>query len=387
MALTVSELRKFVVPEVIFGVGAIELAGQYAVNLGARKVLIVTDPGVIEAGWLKPVIKSIENHSLPYEVFQEVHNNPRDYDVMAGASVYLGSGCNVLLALGGGSPLDCAKGIGIVSTNNRSIGDFEGVDRVNCAIPPLICIPTTAGSSADVSQFSIIADSMRKTKMAIVSKTLVPDVALIDPATLTTMPSYLTACTGMDALCHAIEAFVSSACSPLTNLHALKAVELIFKYLPLAVHQPDNLEYRSQTMLGSLLAGMAFSNAILGAVHAMAHSLGGRFDLAHGECNAILLKPVMAYNFPVCREAYEQIAEAMGLSLANLTASERETLILETIDSFRKQLGVTNNLRDVGVTEADIPVLAKHALVDPCLATNPRVATLEDLEEIFRHAL
>lgn len=387
MALSVLELRKFVVPEFIFGVGAIDLAGQYAENFGAKKVLVVTDSGIIESGWLEPVLKSLDKHSLPYVVFQDVHSNPRDYEVMAGASVYLANGCNVLVAVGGGSPIDCAKGIGIVAANNCQIADFEGVDRVTRAIPPLICIPTTAGSSADVSQFTIIADSMRKTKIAIVSKTLVPDVALIDPGTLTTMPAYLTACTGMDALCHAIEAFVSQACSPLTDLHALKAVELISKYLPLSIRYPENLEYRSYTMLGSLSAGMAFSNAILGAVHALAHSLGGMFDLPHGECNAILLKHVMAYNFPACRDAYEKIGEAMGLSLKELPVSQREVLVLSTIDSFRKQLGITKTLGDVGITEADVSRLALNASVDPCLATNPCVLTLKELEGILHHAL
>lgn len=387
MALSILELRKFVVPEFIFGVGAIELAGQYAENFGARKVLIVTDPGIIEAGWLEPVVNSLERHSLPFVIFKDVHCNPRDYDVMAGARLYRESGCNLILAVGGGSPLDCAKGIGIVSSNNGHIADFEGVDRVDSAMPPLICIPTTAGSSADVSQFAIIANSKRKTKMAIVSKALVPDVALVDPATLTTMPFHLTACTGIDALCHAIEAFVSTASSPLTDLHALKAVDLLFNYLPLALRCPDNLEYRSYTMLGSLSAGMAFSNAILGAVHAMAHSLGGRFDLPHGECNGILLKHVISYNFPACQERYEKIGEAMGLMLTGLSISEKEACILSAIDTFREQLGITRGLRAMGVTEADIPLLAQNAYMDPCLATNPRVLTVRDIEEIFHHAL
>lgn len=387
MDVSVCELRKFVVPEFVFGIGAIELAGQYADNFGAKRVLIVTDPGIIEAGWLKPVLKSLETYSLPYVIFNDVHSNPRDYEVMDGARVFIENNCNMLLAVGGGSAIDCAKGIGIVASNNRTIVDFEGVDRVNKAIPPLICIPTTAGSSADVSQFTIIVDSKRKTKLAIVSKALVPDVALIDPATLTTMPAYLTACTGIDALCHAVEAFVSLASSPITDIHALKAVELLSQYLPLAIRHPENLEYRSQTMLASLSAGMAFSNAILGAVHAMAHSLGGMFDLPHGECNAILLKHVMAFNFPSCREAYEKIGEAMGLSLENLSAAQRETAILSAVDALCVQVGVTNTLRDVGVTEADIPVLAKNASEDPCLATNPSIPTIKEMEEIFRHAL
>ncbi|SMC47947.1 alcohol dehydrogenase-like regulatory protein ErcA [Sporomusa malonica] len=387
MTLSILELRKFVVPEFIFGMGAMALAGQYAENFGARKVMIVTDPRIIECGWLDPVVSSLEKHSLPYVVFQDVHVNPRDYDVMAGALMYRDCGCNLLLAVGGGSPIDCAKGIGIVSSNQRHINEFEGVDQVFSPMPPLICIPTTSGSAADVSQFAIIADSTRKTKIAIVSKALVPDVALIDPATLTTMPSYLTACTGIDALSHAIEAFASTASSPITDLHALKAVDLLINYLPLALQYPENTEYRSYTMLGSLSAGMAFSNAILGAVHAMAHSLGGMFDLSHGECNAILLKHVMAFNFPVFREGYEKIGGAMGLKLDGLTEYERESLILSSIDLFRENLGVTRTLKHIGVTEADIPLLAQGAYQDPCLATNPRKATIKDIEEIFRHAL
>lgn len=387
MALSNLELRKFVVPEFIFGLGAMALAGQYAENFGARKVMIVTDPGIIRAGWLDPVVNSLEKHYLPYVIFQDVHNNPRDHDVMAGALIYRDSGCNLLLAVGGGSPIDCAKGIGIVSSNQRHIIEFEGVDQVVNPMPPLICIPTTAGSAADVSQFAIIADSVRKTKIAIVSKALVPDVALIDPATLTTMPPYLTACTGIDALSHAIEAFASTASSPITDLHALKAVDLLVNYLPLALQYPENTEYRSYTMLGSLSAGMAFSNAILGAVHAMAHSLGGMFDLPHGECNAILLKHVMAFNFPAFREGYEKIGETMGLRLGGLTENERESLILSSIDLFREKLGVTRTLKDFGVTKADIPFLAQGACYDPCLATNPREADIKDIEEIFCHAL
>jgi alcohol dehydrogenase len=387
VALAILELRKFVAPEFVFGAGALELAGQYAENFGARKVMIVTDPGILKAGWLQPVINSLEKYSLPYVVFKNVHENPRDTDVMAAARIFREEGCNLLLAVGGSSSIDCAKGIGIVSSNHRPIGDFEGVDQVSNAMPPLICIPTTAGSSADVSQFAIILDSFRKTKMAIVSKTLVPDVALIAPMTLVTMSPYLTACTGMDALCHAIEAYVSTASSPITDLHALKAVELLTHYLPLVLRYPENIEYRSQTMMGSLSAGMAFSNAILGAVHALAHSLGGRFDLPHGECNAILLRHVMAYNFPACRQRYEKIGESMGLTLAGMTAAEREVLILSAMDSFREKLGISRTLKDIGVREEDIPVLAQSACQDPCLATNPRTATVQEIEEIYRNAL
>ena len=207
----VSMLRKFVAPEFIFGLEARRLAGRYAKNLGGQKILVVTDPGVIAAGWTKDVTESLEEANLAYTVFDGVTPNPRAEEIMAGAEIYQREGCNLIVAVGGGSPMDCAKGIGIVSTNKKHILEFEGVDLVPIPGPPLICIPTTGGTSADVSQFAIIANMREKVKIAIISKTVVPDVALIDPVTLTTMDSYLTACTGLDALTHAIEAFVSTA--------------------------------------------------------------------------------------------------------------------------------------------------------------------------------
>ena len=205
------ELRKFVAPEFIFGVGARNLAGRYAKNLGGRKVLVVSDPGVVAAGWTRDITESLELAGLPYALYNEVSPNPKVDEVMAGVDVYREERCNAIVAVGGGSPIDCAKGIGIVSSNQKHILLFEGVDMVTAPMPPLICIPTTGGTSADVSQFAIISNPLDKVKFAIISKSVVPDLALIDPLTLTTMDPYLTACTGLDALVHAIEAYVSTA--------------------------------------------------------------------------------------------------------------------------------------------------------------------------------
>ena len=248
-------LRKFVAPEFLFGEGAIDLAGQYARNLGGKKVLMVTDPGVRASGWVDRVIDSLKQAEIPCVIFEDVTENPKTSEVRAGARLYESAGCNLIVAVGGGSPMDCAKAIGIVASHERDIEEFEGVDMVEFPIPPLICIPTTAGSSADVSQFAIIADTNRRTKMAIVSKAVVPDVALIDPQTLTTLAPYQIACTGMDALTHAIEAYVSTAHSPITDLHALEAIRLITANLPGAVASPGSLDYQGAMMLASLEAG------------------------------------------------------------------------------------------------------------------------------------
>lgn len=383
----VSMLRKFVAPEFIFGLEARRLAGRYAKNLGGQKILVVTDPGVIAAGWTKDVTESLEEANLAYTVFDGVTPNPRAEEIMAGAEIYQREGCNLIVAVGGGSPMDCAKGIGIVSTNKKHILEFEGVDLVPIPGPPLICIPTTGGTSADVSQFAIIANIREKVKIAIISKTVVPDVALIDPVTLTTMDSYLTACTGLDALTHAIEAFVSTAHSPITDLHALEAIRLISSNLLATIADPDNVELRGKLMLGSLQAGLAFSNAILGAAHAMAHSLGGLQDLPHGECNAILLDHVMQFNFPAAAERYLHIGEVMGLDLRGMTSRQKRSAIIAEIARLKKMAGAVRKLEDVGVGRSDISLLSKKAMKDPCIVTNPRRPSKRDIEVIYEESL
>ncbi|OPX63945.1 MAG: L-1,2-propanediol oxidoreductase [Methanoregula sp. PtaB.Bin085] len=224
-------------------------------------------------------------------------------------------------------------------------------------------------------------------KIAIISKKIVPDIALIDPDPLTTLNRNLTACTGMDALTHSVEAYVSNASSPVTDIHALESIQLMNAYLPLAVEHPRKLEWRYQTMLGSLLAGLAFSNASLGAVHAMAHSLGGLSDLSHGECNALLLEHVMEFNYDACPGRYESIGRALGVEIEGLDREERKNHVLGAVSRMREDMGITDRLSDLGVRKTDLPRLAATAIRDPCLATNPRKATQRDLERIYEKAL
>jgi alcohol dehydrogenase len=381
------ELRKFVAPEFIVGEKARLLAGRYAKNLGARHVLIVTGPEVYKAGWVKDVTGSLEEEEIQYTVFSAVSPNPRDHEVMAGAKLFTESGCDSIVVVGGGSPIDCAKGIGVVFSNRKDILEFEGVDNIQMPPPPLICIPTTAGTGADVSQFAIINDTTRKIKIAIISKKIVPDIALVDPEPLLTLSKELTAHTGMDALTHSVEAYVSNASSPVTDIHALESIQLMNTYLPLAVEHPKKLEWRYQTMLGSLFAGLAFSNASLGAVHAMAHSLGGFSDLPHGECNALLLAHVMEFNYPACPGRFATIGKMMGAELDGLGQDEKKNEILRAVLSLSEQIGVIETLGDLGVKKSDLPRLAATAIRDPCLATNPRKATPGDLEKIYEKAL
>jgi alcohol dehydrogenase len=376
-------LRKFLAPEIVYGEGALELAGRHAMNLGANKVLVVTDPGIQSAGWTPKVEACLEEAGVSFITFNGVTPNPKDYEVMTGIEVYRREGCDLIIAVGGGSAMDCAKGIGVVAGNPGNILDFEGVDEVTNPGPPLIFIPTTAGTSADVSQFAIITDTARCLKIAIISKMVIPDIALVDPRTTLTMSPQLTAETGMDALCHAFEAFASTASSPLTDMAALSAVKLVVNNLPGAFRNPDDMTFRNNMMMASLMAGLAFSNASLGLVHAMAHSLGGALDLAHGECNAILLEKVVQFNYAAAEEKYDQLARSMGAAMDQGNPAKKAQALAGHIAELREALGVERHLVDMGVSASDIPRLADFAAKDPCLATNPRPATAEEIERIF----
>lgn len=381
------ELRKFVVPEFVFGAGALNLVGRYAKNFGARKALVVTDPGVAKTVWLSHVLEVLNAEQIACVIFQDVTPNPKNHEVSAGVEFYRDNGCDIIIAVGGGSPMDCAKGIGIAFENDKDVLAFEGVDEVQRPGPPLICIPTTAGSSADISQFAIINDTIRKVKIAIISKTVVPDVSLIDPETTTTMPTELTAATGLDALVHAMEAYVSNASSPITDMNALAAIPLLVRNLVPSIEQPLDITYRNNMMMGSLLAGMAFSNASLGLVHAMSHSLGGLSGLSHGMCNAMLLDHVVDFNYASAPERYDRIGIAMGLELEGLSAEERKAALLQGLIGLRTAVGIDSTLGTLGITQADIHHLAVNAFNDPCLATNPCAATVQEIEGLYEKAL
>ncbi|HPQ35346.1 MAG TPA: iron-containing alcohol dehydrogenase [Tenuifilaceae bacterium] len=349
--------------------------------------MLVTDDNLIKTSWFEDVKNNLVNNRLDFCVFSSVSPNPRDFEVMAGAEFYASKKCNMILALGGGSVIDCAKGIGIVATNKHKIQYFEGVDKISKPMPPLVCIPTTAGTSADVSQFAIINRFEEKYKMAIVSKATVPDIALIDPLVLVSMDSFLTACTAMDALTHAIEAYVSNASSSFTDLYAKEAICLIHNNLPNCLNEPNDLQLRGKIMLASLYAGLAFSNASLGCVHSLAHSLGGYFDLPHGECNAIILPHVVGYNFDSAEDKFMNIVSFIGLPQKKKSKNEIKKTLVDYLIEYRMKVGINSNLTSKGVKMDDLSVLAKKAINDPCNVTNPREPSKSDLEVIFREAL
>lgn len=387
MAATSAELRKFVTPEILHGSGSRHLVGRYARNIGAAKVLVVSDPGVVAAGWTGEVLASLEREGLSYHLFTEVSPNPRAEQVQRGVEGCLEQGCDSIVAVGGGSPMDCAKGIGIALVHHIPILEFEGVDRILHPIPPLICVPTTAGSGADVSQFAIITDTTRHLKISIISKALVPDLTLVDYDTPRTLTPYFVACSGIDAFIHAVEAFCSNAHSVLTDMCALAALPPLWNNLPAALAGPPDEEVRKRVMIGSMEAGLAFSNASLGAVHAMAHAVGGLVDNPHGEADAMLVDHVVAFNYEAAPERFDIIAERLGLEPAGLSPGERRRVLLGALRQLKRQLGLDLRLRDRGVTRSDIPMLARSAMADPCMVTNPRRPNLRDVEVMYEEAL
>jgi len=380
------ELRKFVTPEIIHGAGARHLAGCYARNMGATRVLVVSDAGVVAAGWTAEVVGLLEREGIRTTLYADVSPNPRTSEVAAGARACVEASCDGIVAVGGGSAMDCAKGIGIVVADARPLVEFEGVDRIESPIPPLLCVPTTCGSAADVSQFAIFTDRELRQKFAVVSKAIVPDVSLVDTEVTRTLPAGVVACTAVDALVHGLEAFVSNASSPLTDGFALSAIGRVAENLPAALRDPPDLEARAQLMLASLEAGLAFSNASLGAVHAMAHAVGGLADNAHGEANAMLVEHVTAFNYASCAERLDRVAARLGADLGGLGADARRDALIEALARVKRAAGLTLRLRDRGVARADLRALARSAVADPCMATNPRPMSPRDVEVVYERA-
>jgi alcohol dehydrogenase len=378
-------VRKFVAPEIILGNGSRNLVGQYAKTLHGRNVFLVSDPGILKAGWTGEVRDELEKQGQHVVLFDNVSPNPRISEVAKGSQEYQDNECDLLVAVGGGSPMDCAKAIGAVVTNRCHVLDLEGVDEVAIPGPPLICIPTTAGSSADISQFAIISDENKRRKLGIISKAMVPDVSLIDPEVTLTMPPNLTAETGIDALSHAFESYVSNASSHMTDMYALEATKMIARYLPLAYEEPGELRFREKVMLGSVYAGLAFSNASLGLVHSMAHSLGGYLDYPHGECNAKLLEVVVAFNHSAVPERYSTLEAAMDGSGSCATTGLES--IRSRLRQFTEGLNMDLGLSKMGVKEDSIPYLTENAFNDACHVTNPRPVKREDIARLFHEAL
>ncbi|MEH6350553.1 L-threonine dehydrogenase [Pseudomonas sp. 3JA] len=377
----------FFIPAVnIMGLGCLDEAMTAIRNYGFRKALIVTDEGLAKAGVATKVAELLAIQDVDSVIFDGAKPNPSIANVELGLGLLKESQCDFVVSLGGGSPHDCAKGIALCATNGGQIRDYEGVDRSSKPQLPLIAINTTAGTASEMTRFCIITDETRHVKMAIVDRNVTPLMSVNDPALMVAMPKGLTAATGMDALTHAIEAYVSTAATPITDACALKAITLISNNLRLAVRDGNDLTARENMAYAQFLAGMAFNNASLGFVHAMAHQLGGFYDLPHGVCNAVLLPHVQSFNASVCAVRLTDVAHAMGADTRGFSPEEGARDAIAAIRKLALDVDIPAGLRDLGVRLNDVPVLAANALKDACGLTNPRAADQRQIEEIFRSA-
>lgn len=371
----------------LMGAGAVSKIGEQAKIIGGSKALVVTDKPLVEIGIVEKVVSLLKSSGVDSVIYDGVNPNPSVKNVEDGLTLYKNENCDIIVAVGGGSPIDCAKGIGLVATNGGSIKDYEGVDKSKNPMPPFIAINTTAGTASEMTRFTIITDTDRHIKMAIIDWHVTPTVSINDPELMVSMPASLTAATGMDALTHAVEAYVSTIATPVTDSAALKAIELISQYLRPAVANGQNIQAREKMAYAEFLAGMAFNNASLGYVHAMAHQLGGFYDLPHGVCNAVLLPHVQRYNMIACPERFVDIAIAMGENVEGLSTIEAAEKALEAIQRLSRDIGIPSGLKELGVKEEDLSILAENAMKDACGLTNPRKANKEDIIQIFRSAM
>lgn len=378
----------FFIPTVnLMGAGCLKDAADSIQSQGFKKGLIVTDKILNQIGVVKQVQDLLTERDVATVVYDGTQPNPTITNVNDGLALLKENECDFVISLGGGSPHDCAKGIALVASNGGKIGDYEGVDQSAKPMLPLVSINTTAGTASEMTRFCIITDEERHIKMAIVDKHTTPLMSVNDPELMLAKPASLTAATGMDALTHAIEAYVSIAATPITDAVAIKAIELLQAHLRTAVKNGENLEAREQMAYAQFMAGMAFNNASLGYVHAMAHQLGGFYDLPHGVCNAILLPHVQRYNAQVCPERLRDVAKAMGVDVEGMSAEQGAAAAIDAIVELAKDVGIPSGIKELGAKLEDIPTLADNALKDACGFTNPKQATHEEISKIFEEAM
>ncbi|MBO3374018.1 L-threonine dehydrogenase [Clostridium perfringens] len=379
---------KFFMPAIsLMGADCLKEAGEQVAELGFKKALIVTDKVLGQIGIVKKVTDVLDNKNIEYAIYDETKPNPTVKNVNDGLALLKEKECDFVISLGGGSAHDCAKGIALLATNGGEIKDYEGVDKSKKPQLPMVGINTTAGTGSEMTLFAIITDEERHIKMALVDKHLTPIIAVNDPMLMLAMPKSLTAATGMDALTHAIEAYVSTSATPITDACAEKAIELISNYLVNAVENGQDVEARDMMAYAEYLAGMAFNNASLGYVHAMAHQLGGFYNLPHGVCNAILLPHVQEYNKATSASRLAKIAKIMGGNIEGLTDEQGADLCIDMIKSLSQTIGIPEGLGVLGVKESDFETLATNALNDACSLTNPRKGNLEEVIAIFKKAM
>ena len=381
--------ERFVLNETsYFGKGAREeLAGELQ-KRGVKKVFLVSDKSLVEAGVTGKVEEVLNKAGIPYDLYDEIKPNPTIKNVTDGVEACKKSGADVIVAVGGGSSIDTAKGISIVMTNpdRADIKSLNGASNTVNRGMPIIALPTTAGTAAEVTINYVITDPEREIKMVCVDEHDIPIVAIVDTELMASMPKSIAASTGMDALTHAIEGYITKSRNTMSQMFSMKAIQLIYHNLDKAVNEKDQ-EAINQVGLGQYIAGMGFSNVGLGIVHSMAHQLGAVYDTPHGLANAILLPTVMKFNGEVSYEEFRQILiEGFDVNAKDFTKEEVIKTLCEKIKDLSEKVGITQTVKDTGAKEEDFPMLADKAMEDPCKPGNPREVTKEDFIDLYREA-
>lgn len=383
-------VQRFILNETsYFGPGARKVLPEVIQRLGKKKALVVTDKGLIQFGVAKMVTDVLDEAGVAYDVFSEVKPNPTVKNVQDGVAAFKASGADLLVAIGGGSAMDTAKGIGIVVANPEfaDVVSLEGCAPTKNKSVPMVALPTTAGTAAETTINYVIIDEEKKKKMVCVVPNDIPAVAVIDAELMYSLPRSLTAATGMDALTHAIEGYITKGAWEMSDMFEIEAIRMISRYLPVAVDEPQNPEGRNGMAVAQYIAGMAFSNVGLGLVHGMAHPMGSLFDVPHGVANALLLPTLMEYNMPECIDKYPRIAEAMGVDIKGMTPQEASQAAVDAVRALAIRVGIPQHLSDLGIKESDIPALAEQAIADVCTPGNPRECSLEDIKALYRQVL
>jgi lactaldehyde reductase len=383
-------VNRFILNEVsYFGPGARKELPGIVARLGFKKALIVTDKGLIKFGVAKMVSDVLDETGIPYEIYSEVKPNPTVTNVKMGVEAFKKSGADFLIAIGGGSSMDTAKGIGIVSNNPEfaDVVSLEGVAPTKHKTVPIIALPTTAGTAAETTINYVIIDEAKQKKMVCVDPNDIPCCAIVDAELMYSLPKGTTAATGLDALTHAIEGYITKAAWEMSDMFEIEAIRMINKYLRLAVFEPTNPVGRNGMAVAQYIAGMAFSNVGLGVVHGMAHPLGSLFDIPHGVANALLLPTIMEYNAPVCLDKYVEIAKAMDAYKEGMNKEEAAAAACKAVRDLAIEVGIPQHLTELGIKESDIPALAEQAIADVCTPGNPRDVSKEDIIDLYHQVL
>ncbi|MDO5123391.1 MAG: lactaldehyde reductase [Eubacteriales bacterium] len=377
-------MNRFVLNETSYhGAGAISAVADEITARGLKKVLVASDPDLIKFGVTKKVTDVLDNAGIPYEIFSDIKPNPTIQNVQAGVEAYKTASADCIVAIGGGSSIDTAKAVGIIINNPEfaDVRSLEGVAPTKNKCVPIIAVPTTAGTAAEVTINYVITDAENNRKMVCVDVHDIPVVAVVDPDMMSTMPKGLTAATGMDALTHAIEGYITKGAWELSDMFHLKAIEIIARSLRDAVN--NEAKGREDMALGQYVAGMGFSNVGLGIVHSMAHPLGALYDTPHGVANAIILPTVMEYNAEATGDKYKCIAIAMGVEgVEEMTCSEYRKAAIDAVKKLASDVGIPADLKDIVKVE-DIPFLAQSAFDDACRPGNPKDTSVEDITALY----